>query len=202
MFFLCLLIRFRNKNDWWIIDQLKKRVFEEMAIEQKPQHIFYLVYFLNMFILFLKVYMTNFALGYHKFKENKRNIPEDESYSSFFKKYNLMSSSEGTTNSSTSQLGNTERFQNIARNEFENFLPFIFSSTCFLISFVTLPHTEVENWVHFVAGTIFMCGFTILRILFSMFYQCGLQPFRTISFFGAFLCNCSLMMWSLLCICF
>jgi uncharacterized MAPEG superfamily protein len=148
-----------------------------------------------MFFLFIKVYITNFSLGYWKFKENLIRNPEDLK--------NLQPKNEYTplptnTNGKTEQhITNHERTTNIQRNEFESFIPFIFASTSFIFVFLLIPHpSETAKWVHFAGATFLMTSFTVFRYIYAIVYFQGLQPWRTIFFAFGMTCLCLTSIWS------
>jgi uncharacterized MAPEG superfamily protein len=165
-----------------------------------PQHLFVIVYLINLQLLFVKVLITNFSLGFWKAKENKIKNPEDLKFMP--SKYkDQVQEDQPTEIKENEQISKTERTSNIQRNEFENLIPFIFSSTSFIVAFLIIPHdSNVAKWIHFSGGTVCMFGFTINRYIYSLVYFLGLQPWRSLFFAGAGLCNIILLLWSFVCI--
>jgi uncharacterized MAPEG superfamily protein len=171
-------------------------ILETMTISwNNPQHLLVFTYCINMFFLYIKIYITNFSLGYWKMKENLIRNPEDLKHLKPSDEYTPLPTN--TNGKMEEQITNHERTTNIQRNEFESFIPFIFASTSFIFAFLLIPHpSETAKWVHFAGATFFMTSFTVFRYIYAFVYFQGLQPWRTIFFACGTTCLCLTSIWS------
>jgi len=87
-----------------------------------------------------------------------------------------------------------ERWYSIARNDVENILPFVVTVYCW--QYVVLPLNSSSSAPLFLGGTVMTLIFGSFRVLYTMTYACGLQPWRSICYFIAQLTSMVMLVWS------
>lgn len=82
-----------------------------------------------------------------------------------------------TDTSQTTEHPDVERGLRAHRNDLESTLPFLFLGPIYLLTGASAG-----------LATVLFVAFTVLRVVFSVFYIGGIQPWRSLTFIGAELC--------------
>jgi len=138
---------------------------------------------LSCLIISSRMYIIGALTAFHRRQRNEVIVPEDAIFLSKDEDKPLMS---GEVIS--------DRFSNIHRNDMESVLPWFMMACNFILAALKSSNLSVHQYF----GIGFFVVFAIQRIVYSIIYAFGLQPWRSITYHIGFICTIIMMVYTVI----